>query len=129
MVGWLYLAIAITLEICGTTCMKLSHSFTRPVPSVLLFLCYGSSLAMMTLAVRYLEIGVVYAVWSGVGTAVIATIGVILFHEALSVTKVTCILLIVTGVVGLQLNSRPPSSLDVTAGTSDPRGANSRGRE
>jgi small multidrug resistance pump len=114
MLGWLFLAFAIALEICGTTCMKLSHSFTRPAPSILLFLFYGCSLAMMTLAMRYLEIGVVYAVWSGVGTAVVAVIGVAMFQESVSAAKIICILLIVAGVVGLQLSSRPPTAQGVT---------------
>jgi small multidrug resistance pump len=107
--GWIFLALAIACEISGTTCMKLSHSFTRLVPSVLLFIFYGATLVNMTIAMKYLEIGLVYAVWSGVGTAVVAVIGIAVFHESLSVAKVACIAMIIGGVVGLNLASKPPA--------------------
>src|SRR5688500_14968403 len=100
MKGWLFLALAIACEISGTTCMKLSHSFTRLVPSILLFVFYGGTLAGMTMAMKYLEIGLVYAVWSGVGTAVVTIIGIVLFHESVSVIKVACVAIIIVGVVG-----------------------------
>ena len=105
--GWVFLAIAIACEISGTTCMKLSHSFTKLVPSVLLFVFYGGTLASMTVAMKYLEIGLVYAVWSGVGTAVVALIGILAFHESATLFKFACIALIITGVVGLNMASKP----------------------
>ncbi len=108
MIGWFYLALAIACEIAGTTCMKLSESFTRLVPSVLVFILYGGTLAAMTMAMKYLEIGLVYAVWSGVGTAIIAMIGIVVFNESLSAPKIACIALIIAGVVGLNLASQPP---------------------
>ena len=110
MIGWFYLALAIACEISGTTCMKLSQSFTKLVPSVLLFIFYGGTLAAMTMAMRYLEIGLVYAVWSGVGTAIVAAIGILVFHESVSVAKIACLALIIVGVVGLNLTSKPLSS-------------------
>ena len=102
MLHWLALAGAITLEIAGTVSMKLSHGFTRPLPSVLLFVFYGCSFALMTIAVKRIDVSVSYAIWSGVGTATIALIGVFWFRETLTSIQVASIVLIVLGVFGLR---------------------------
>ena len=112
--GWLFLALAIACEICGTTCVKLSQGFTRLVPSVLLFVFYGGTLTAMSFAVKHLEIGLVYAVWSGVGTAVVTLIGIAVFQETLSAAKIFSILLIIAGVVGLQFASKAPAKEPVS---------------
>ena len=101
--SYLYLLLAISCEVAGTTCMKLSESFTRPIPSVLMFLLYGVSLALLTLALKGIPVGVAYAVWAGLGTGVIAVIATIAFHEPLTASKVVCLALIIAGVVGLNL--------------------------
>ena len=102
MVYWLCLAGAILLEIAGTTSMKLSHGFTRTLPSVLLFVFYASSFALMTVAVKRIDMSVSYAIWSGVGTATIALIGVMAFRESLTAVQVASIVLIIAGVIGLR---------------------------
>jgi small multidrug resistance pump len=99
---WLCLAGAILLEIAGTTSMKLSHGFTRPLPSVLLFVFYALSFALMTVAVKRIDMSVSYAIWSGVGTALITLIGVVAFGESLTRVQLASIALIVAGVVGLR---------------------------
>ena len=101
--AWLYLLLAIVLEVLGTTCMKISHGFARTVPAILVFVFYGLSLAAFTLALRKLEVGVAYAVWSGLGVVLVALIGAVWFKEPLSMLKFGCILLIVIGIVGLNL--------------------------
>jgi small multidrug resistance pump len=102
MLYWLALAGAIALEIAGTVSMKLSHGFTRPLPSVLLFVFYACSFALMTVAVKRIDMSVSYAIWSGVGTATIAVIGVFGFREALTTVQVASIVLIIAGVIGLR---------------------------
>jgi small multidrug resistance pump len=102
--SWLLLAVAIVLEVCGTTSMKLSQGFTRWLPSTLIFVFYGLSFTALTFVLRRLEVSVVYAVWSGAGTALIAFIGILWFRESLTPTKVVCLLCIVGGVVGLNLS-------------------------
>jgi len=101
---WLYLVLAILLEVSGTTCMKLSQGFTKVVPSILLFVFYTLSLGMLTLALKRIDVSVAYAVWSGVGTALIATIGVLWFKEPATAFKLISIALIIVGVVGLNLS-------------------------
>jgi len=102
MLYWLCLAGAIALEIAGTTSMKLSQGFTRTLPSVLLFVFYALSFALMTVAVKRIDMSVSYAIWSGVGTLLIALIGVLWFREQLTAVQIASMALIVAGVIGLR---------------------------
>jgi small multidrug resistance pump len=103
--SWILLLAAILLEIGGTTCMKLSQGFTRLVPSVLLFVFYGLSFATMTLAIKRIEVSTAYAIWSGLGTALIATIGILWFEESFGLVKAVSLMLIILGIVGLNLSA------------------------
>ncbi len=105
MLYWIALAGAIVLEIAGTVSMKLSQGFTRTLPSVLLFVLYGLSFGLMTIAVKKIDMSVSYAIWSGVGTATIAVIGVLAFRESLTAVQVASIVLIIAGVVGLRMGA------------------------
>jgi small multidrug resistance pump len=101
--AWLMLVGAILFEVAGTTCMKLSDGFTRPLPSVLIFVFYGVAFTLLTLALKRIDVSVAYAVWSAIGTAVIAGIGIVWFKEPFTALKVASLLLIIAGVVGLNL--------------------------
>ncbi len=103
MQSWAFLIDAILAEVVGTTCMKLSEGFTRLVPSVLIFIFYAFSFKALTFALKKLDVSIAYAVWSGVGTAIVAFIGYFVFSEPLGVIKILSILLIILGVVGLNL--------------------------
>jgi small multidrug resistance pump len=103
-----YLAAAIVLEICGTTSLKLSDGFTRVGPAGAVVLCYVASFALLSLALRGIELSIAYAVWSGVGTAVVAAIGILWFGETAGAWKLLCLALIVLGVAGLHLSERSP---------------------
>lgn len=103
MPNWLVLSLAIVLEVAGTSCMKLSGGFERVLPSILMFVFYGLSFVSLTFALKHYEVGVAYAIWSGLGTLLIAIIGIYFFQESVSLIKVASIGLIVAGVVGLNL--------------------------
>ncbi len=103
--SWICLAGAIVLEVAGTTAMKLSEGFTRIVPSVLIFLFYGLSFTALTFALKKIDVSIAYAVWSGVGTALIALIGFAFFREPVTMLKIASLGLIIAGVVGLNLAS------------------------
>jgi small multidrug resistance pump len=103
-----YLAMAIAFEICGTTSLKLSDGFTRIGPSSAVVLCYLASFGLLSLALRGIELSVAYAVWSGVGTAVVAAIGILWFGEGAGAWKLVCLALIVLGVAGMHLSERAP---------------------
>lgn len=104
---WIYLGLAIVFEVTGTVCLKLSEGFTNLWPSLVMLPAYAISLGFLALAVKVLPISIAYAIWGGVGTALIAVIGVTLMREPISVAKVVCLALIVIGVVGLHLSERP----------------------
>jgi len=99
----MYLALAIVLEITGTTFMKLSYGFTKLLPSALMMVFYLLSFSALTMALRQVPLSTAYAVWSGVGTALIAVIGFVFFKETATLMKIVSIGLIITGVVGLRL--------------------------
>jgi small multidrug resistance pump len=101
--SWLYLILAILLEVCGTTSMKLSQGFTKLVPSILIFVFYCLSFSSITLALKQIDVSVAYAVWSGLGTALIAIVGILWFREPFTSLKVASIALIIAGVIGLNL--------------------------
>jgi small multidrug resistance pump len=97
----LWLALAIGSEIIATVSLKLSDGFSKPIPSVVVVLGYGLSFYALSITLRSIPLGVVYAVWSGIGTAAIVLIGVFLFREMLDAVKVAGIGLIIIGVVML----------------------------
>ena len=97
----LWLALAIGSEIIATVSLKLSNGFTKPIPSVVVVLGYAISFYALSISLRAIPLGVVYAIWSGVGTAAIVVIGLFLFRETLDLMKVVGIGLIITGVVML----------------------------
>jgi small multidrug resistance pump len=107
--AWAVLAVAIILEVAGTTCMRLSEGFTRLTPSVLIFVFYALSFGLNTLIIRTLGLSVVYAVWSGVGTVLTALIGFLYFKEPATALKMASIGLIVIGVMGLHAATRVPA--------------------
>ena len=103
--GWVLLIAAILLEVAGTTNMKLSEGFSKLVPSVLVLFFYALSIIALTFAVNRLEVSVAYAVWSGMGTALVAIIGLWFFQESVTSIKVIALGLIIVGVVMLHFTS------------------------
>ena len=99
--AWLFLSGAILFEVAGTTCMKLSRGFTVLTPSFLMFAFYAFAFGMNTIATRTIELSVAYAIWSGVGTALTAAIGILYFREPATALKMVSLTLIIIGVMGL----------------------------
>lgn len=103
---WIFLSIAILFEVAGITSMKLSRGFVELLPSIGVFVFYLGSAVAVILALKRIEISVAYAIWSGVGTALTAMIGIAYFREPLTLIKLGSIALVVIGVAGLSLASR-----------------------
>ena len=101
---WIYLTFAIVFEVAGTTCMKLAAGFSKSGPSVLMGVFYTASLGFLTLALKKVDISVAYAIWSGVGTALIASVGILWFGEPLTIARTCGMVAIITGVVLLNLS-------------------------
>jgi small multidrug resistance pump len=95
------LASAIASEIVGTLALKASDGMSRPVPAALVVVGYGLSFWLLALVLKHLSVGTTYAVWSAVGTAAIATIGILAYGETANALKLASLALIVIGVVGL----------------------------
>lgn len=100
--AWVYLLLAIVMEVAGTTCMKLAAGFSNLSPSLFIFLFYGAALGFLTLALRRLDVSFAYAIWSALGTVLIYFIGIGFFHESLTVLKTVSLSLIIVGVAGLK---------------------------
>lgn len=101
---WIYLFLAITLEIIATTLMKLSDGFTKMLPTVGTFSGYIMCFIFLSMSLKKIDVGVAYAIWGAVGITIMAIIGVVLFKESISLLKVISIFFIVLGVIGLNLS-------------------------
>ncbi len=102
---WMMLALAGVLEVTWACAMKFSEGFTQPLPSVITAAGYIASAVFLALALKELPLGTAYAMWTGFGIVGTSVLGIVLFHENLSLPQVLCVLLIVCGIVGLKLLS------------------------
>lgn len=102
---YFHLLIAIVAETIGTSALQASQQFTRFWPSVLVVVAYGASFYFMALALKVMPVGIVYAIWSGLGIVLIAIIGWVLFGQKLDTAGVIGLGLITAGIVVIQLFS------------------------
>jgi len=101
--SWTFLFIAAALEIVWAVGLKFTAGFTRTWPSLGVGTAMAASMFLLALAARTVPIGTAYAVWTGIGAAGTALLGIVLFHESASAARLVCLALILTGVVGLKL--------------------------
>ncbi len=100
---WIYLACAAIFEISWAVAKNYSEGFSKLFPSVITIIGYLASALFLSMALKELPLGTAYAMWTGAGIVGTSILGVVLFKEHLSLPQVLCILLIVTGIVGLKL--------------------------
>jgi small multidrug resistance pump len=100
------LLLAIAFEVCGTTCMKLSNGFSKLIPSILIFVFYAASFSVFTLALKKIDVSIGYAIWAGLGTALITVIGIFWFKEPVNALKMISLIVVIAGVIGLNLSGR-----------------------
>ncbi|SDD17594.1 quaternary ammonium compound-resistance protein SugE [Cupriavidus sp. YR651] len=103
--AWVLLGIAGLLEIAFAFAMKSSAGFTRLIPALLTLAAGLSSVFLLSLSLRTLPMGTGYAVWTGIGAAGTAILGIIVLGDSAAPMRVLCIVLILTGVIGLKLAS------------------------
>lgn len=101
---WVLLAIAILTEVIATASLKASDGFTRLIPSVVVVIGYGVSFYALALTMRSLPVGVIYAIWSGLGIVLVTLIGWFVFKQQLSMPTLLGIGLIIMGVVIMNLS-------------------------
>jgi small multidrug resistance pump len=102
---YLYLMLAVAAETIGTSALQASQQFTRVWPSVLVVVAYAISFYLLSLTLRYMPVGIMYAMWSGLGIVFIALIGWLVFRQGLDLPAVLGITLILAGIVVIQLFS------------------------
>ncbi|MBB6054686.1 DMT family transporter [Tolumonas osonensis] len=102
---WIILLIAICSEVIATTSLKLSDGFSKLGPSVLVVLGYGISFYCLSLTLRSIPVGVVYAIWSGMGISLITLVGWHFFGEKLNIPTLVGISLIFAGIMVINFYS------------------------
>ena len=104
--NYLFLGIAILFEVVATTALKQTDGFTRLLPSLLAVTGYALAFYFLSLPMRSLPVGIIYALWSGSGMVFIAGIGWVLFHQSVDLAAIIGIALIISGVIVLNLFSK-----------------------
>jgi small multidrug resistance pump len=102
--GWI-LVLAILAEVLATSALKASNGFTRPAPSLIVIIGYIVAFYCLSLSLRTIPLGIVYAVWSGSGVALISLIGWLVYGQVLDLAAVVGLAMIVAGVIVLNLGS------------------------
>lgn len=103
---WLILTIAIVAEVIATSALRASHGFSRLVPSAVVVAGYGVAFYCLSLTLKNLPVGIVYAVWSGVGIVLITLVAIVLYKQVPDLPAVLGLGLIVAGVLVLNLFSK-----------------------
>ena len=107
--AWVYLVIAGLFEIGFTTCLKLSDGFTKVIPSILFFTFSALSFYMLMKAMRDINLGTAYAVWTGIGALGTAVVGMLFFKDPATMARIALLLVIIGAVIGLKLVSVEPA--------------------
>jgi small multidrug resistance pump len=103
------LFFAILTEVIGTSALKFSDGFTKPIPSVVVMAGYGLSFYLLSIALKVMPLGMSYAIWSGVGLILTVIAGMILWRETLDWARVSGIVLIIAGIILINVFSRSPA--------------------
>lgn len=103
---WIYLAIAIIAEVMATSALKYSEEFTKVIPSLIVLIGYAISFYFLSLSLRFFPIGVVYAIWSGLGISLISLIGWFFLKQHLDLPTLLGMGLIIAGVMVINLFSK-----------------------
>lgn len=104
--NYLWLAGAILSEVVGTSSLKASEGFTRPLPSAAVVMGYGVAFYCLSQTLKTIPVGIAYAIWSGLGTVLIALVGLVLYKQKLDLAAVAGMTLIVAGVLVMNLLSK-----------------------
>jgi small multidrug resistance pump len=104
--GYIYLSISIIAEVVGTTALKAADGFTNPGPTLLAVASYGVAFFALSFVFRTVPMGIAYAIWCGIGIALISLVGVFLYKQSLDAPAILGIVLIVAGVAVINLYSR-----------------------
>lgn len=104
--GYIYLAIAIIAEVIGTSALKASDGFSKPIPSIMVVIGFGVAFYCLSMVLKTVPMGIAYAIWSGMGIVLISVIGLTIFKQELDMPAIIGILLIIAGVIVMNVFSK-----------------------
>ena len=104
---WILLLLAIAAEVLGTSCLKLSDGFSRPIPTLVVLSAYAVSMTLMSRVVQVIPMGLTYALWSGIGILAIVIVGVLAYRQVPTPGQLVGMALITAGVITVNLNGDP----------------------
>jgi small multidrug resistance pump len=102
---WIYLLLAILMEVVATSALKQAQGFTKLFPSIIVVLGYGAAFYFLSLVLQLMPVGVAYAIWSGIGVVLITAVGYLFFKQTIDLPALLGIMFIVSGVIIINLFS------------------------
>jgi small multidrug resistance pump len=106
---YLFLGLAICLEVLGTSFLAKSNGFSKPIPSIITVIAFCACFYFLSQALKSIPLGIAYAIWAGLGIVLTATVSVVIFKQKLDTPAILGMLLIVAGVVVINLFSKSAS--------------------
>ncbi|MDB4677844.1 multidrug efflux SMR transporter [Synechococcus sp. AH-551-A21] len=106
--AWVLLLFAITSEVIGTSCLKLSEGFSKPIPTLVVLVAYSTSMLLISRVVQTIPLGITYALWSGIGIVAIVLVGLFAYKQVPSPGQLVGIATITAGVIIVNLTGKHP---------------------
>ena len=106
--AWVLLLFAITSEVIGTSCLKLSEGFSKPIPTLVVLVAYSTSMLLLSRVVQTIPLGITYALWSGIGIVAIVLVGLFAYKQVPSPGQLIGIATITAGVIIVNLTGKHP---------------------
>ena len=105
---WILLLLAIGSEVIGTSCLKLSEGFSKPIPTLVVLVAYSTSMLLLSRVVQTIPLGITYALWSGIGIIAIVLVGLLAYKQVPSPGQLVGISMITAGVILVNLTGNHP---------------------
>ena len=106
--AWVLLLFAITSEVIGTSCLKLSEGFSKPIPTLVVLVAYATAMLLLSRVVQTIPLGITYALWSGIGIVAIVLVGLFAYKQVPSTGQLVGIATITAGVIIVNLTGKHP---------------------
>jgi len=106
--AWVLLLFAITSEVIGTSCLKLSEGFSKPIPTLVVLVSYATAMLLLSRVVQSIPLGITYALWSGIGIVAIVLVGLFAYKQVPSPGQLVGIATITAGVIIVNLTGKHP---------------------
>ena len=106
--AWVLLLFAITSEVIGTSCLKLSEGFSKPIPTLVVLVSYATAMLLLSRVVQTIPLGITYALWSGIGIVAIVLVGLFAYKQVPSPGELVGIATITAGVIIVNLTGKHP---------------------